>query len=310
MLSLLLLAATAPIIAGIRDEMPSPALWMEHHRHHVYQKYSQPIHPSPLLISLDPTRPSHSRRSLIPVPFGLTDRRPTSAFLLLRGGGSNTPNIYDSDDEYEYDDEEDEIDLAQEDEATSMHQKRRDLRDNLNKESPYDDRVPRRPAPYIPRKKKKKKKNAFVELAKSSLNLSKKAAVTTVQTSGKAAYYLMRPKSISEREILGVWRLDQQVGMKQSTANIELTSRGQVIIRSGDDETIIWKAPFSFVAPTWPQSCRVEFEARAFQPAGSKKPRLFFYKGYLERKMADSSVIKMSGILYEIERPKSMFGRK
>ena len=157
-----------------------------------------------------------------------------------------------------------------------------------------------------------------MELAKSSLKLSQQAAVTTVKTSGKAAYYLIRPKAIKEQEIWGVWRLDQQIGIKQSTANIELTPQGHVILRQGNNN-IVWKGPYTFIAPTWPLSCRIEFEARAFQDKTttsnnskdqSKPVLLLFYKGYLERKVANPSIIKMVGTLYDIERRKSILGRK
>ena len=223
--------------------------------------------------------------------------------MILRGGEKKNDGEREEDSYDEYDDDEEE--LAEVDEASSSHDQRRDLQLD-----PKDRLPPRRPgkipAPYIPRKKKKK--NVFTQLAQTSMSVSQKAAMTTLKTSGKAAYYLMRPKAIKKSEIWGVWRLDQQIGMKQSTANIELTKKGYVIIRSGDE--IIWKAPFQFISPTWPQSCRVEFEARAFQPSPKSKPWLLFYKGYFERKVADSSVIKIVGKVYEIERPKSMFGRK
>jgi len=222
--------------------------------------------------------------------------------LLLRGGRE------DSETEDEYDDEENE--MAEEDEATAMHQQRRNQHRQAPKTPPSRPEVDargRHKAPYIPRKKKEK--NPLALLATMSLSLSKKAAVTAVQTSGKAAFYLMRPKSVSHKEIWGIWRLDQQVGLKQATANIELTPRGMVIIRDG--KHIIWKAPYRFIEPTWPKMCRVEFEARAFQPAnGRGKPWLLFYKGYLERKVADSKVIKMVGKLYEVECPKNMFGKE
>jgi hypothetical protein len=223
------------------------------------------------------------------------------------------------DDEYSYenndDSEEDDIDGAQADEATAMHQKRREMSQRNNKAPhPYHQQQQRPKAPYIlpPKKntknKKKKNKNALVQLAKSSLTLSKKAAVTTVQTSGKAAYYLIRPKTVQEHELYGLWRLDQQVGLRhQSTANIQFTRHGQIVIKQGT--ILVYKGPYTFVSPPWPMACRVEFQARAFQQQ-QQPPRLLFYKGYLERKVADSSVLKMVGTIYEIERPKSLFGRK
>lgn len=253
--------------------------------------------------------------------------RLTAYLSLIRGGhlynddfsASAALDGYEgeSSDEDNYDDDEDDADIneAEEDDGTAMHQQRRNLQRDQQRPPPGrggDRRSGPQPAPYIPRAKKKKKSNLATRLAKSSLSFSKKAVGTTVKTSGKAAFYLMRPKAISESEIWGLWRLDQQVGLKQSTANIELTRSGLAIVRAGDE--IIWKAPFRFVTPAWPKMPRVEFEARAFQPntKGGKpgKAWVMFYKGSLERKVADKSVIKMQGKLYEIERPKGLFGKE
>ena len=230
---------------------------------------------------------------------------PSSALLLvnLRGGSGSfcTPSPFldmeaeeSSDEEQEEDD--DYMDDIDEDEGAAMHQQRQ--RQNLKSTSSHRQPSERsevdpdpfhRKAPYLARKKKKK--NVLSRMATSSLSLTKKAATTTVKTSGKAAFYLMRPKAIQESELWGVWRLDQQVGMKQCTANIELTKRGDVVVRSGNN--IIWKARYRFVQPTWPQSCRIEFEAPAFQPPNSKKSWMLRYKGTIERKMADKSVVSL-----------------
>ena len=265
-------------------------------------------------------QPQHHSFSSLPVYLTLmrgghlhNDDFSASASLDGYGGESSDEDTYD-----DTEDEDDaDINEAEEDDGTAMHQQRRNLQRDQRRPPPGPGRGDRQssgpqPAPYIPRTKKKKKSNLATRFAKSSLSFSKKAVGTTVKTSGKAAFYLMRPKAISESEIWGLWRLDQQVGLKQSTANIELTRSGLVIVRAGDE--IIWKAPFRFVTPTWPKMPRVEFEARAFQPntKGGKpgKAWVMFYKGHLERKVADKSVIKMQGKLYEIERPKGMFGKE
>lgn len=255
----------------------------------------------------------------------------TAYLSLIRGGygdydksfagtniGDDDNSSEDGEDDYD-DEDEDDINDAGEDDATAMHQQRRNLQRNPASQQPQQQSgqqqqqpggsSSRTRAPYIPRQTKKK--SLATRIAKSSLSFSKKAVGTTVKSSGKAAFYLMRPKSVKESELWGVWRLDQQVGMKQSTANIELTKRGFVILREGDD--VVWKAPYRFVQPTWPKLPRVEFEARGFQPNKDGKDGrawVLFYKGSLERKIADKSVIKMVGKLYEIERPKSMFGKE
>lgn len=213
--------------------------------------------------------------------------------------GDDGEGIYDND----YDED------FEEDEGAAMHQHRhkQSLQDAPSLQDEEDPNPQTRKAPYPPRKKKKKKKNALTRMAQSSLSLSRKAAATTVKTSGKAAFYLMRPKSVDESELWGIWRLDQQVGTMQCTANIELTKRGDVLITSG--ENIVWKSPYRFIQSTWPKPCRIDFEAPAFQPPNSKKPWLLRYKCSVERKIADKKVLKLSGTLYEIERPKSMFGK-
>ena len=305
MLSLLLLVALAgPVLANI------PTIGR------LSQTTTTKLHPMKSSRNVD--MPQHERYS---INSSFSTSSLTAYLCLIRGGHVDENSLLEcsgmgergdegnSDDEADDDYDEEDINDAEEDDATAMHQQRRNLQRDQASKQPQQPGG-RRPAPYIPRKKKKK--NLATRIAQSSLSLSKKAVGTTVKSSGKAAFYLMRPKSIQESELWGVWRLDQQVGMKQSTANIELTKHGFVILRAG--EKIVWKAPYRFVTPAWPKMPRVEFEARAFQPnnkgGGEGKAWVLFYKGSLERKVADKSVIKMVGKLYEIERPKGMFGKE
>lgn len=52
----------------------------------------------------------------------------------------------------------------------------------------------------------------------------------------------------------------------------------------------------------WPQSCAIEFEARAFQGPNDDEPILVRYKGSFRRKIADSNIVKIVGTIYEVKR--------
>ena len=94
-------------------------------------------------------------------------------------------------------------------------------------------------------------------------------------------------------------------------ANVEFTPRGEVVVKY-QNET--YETTYLFRERSWPQSCTIEFEARAFQGPNDEEPVLMRYKGYFRRKMADSSVIKIVGNIYEVPRKglwrKGRTGRK
>eukprot|EP00569_Conticribra_weissflogii_P006802 CAMPEP_0171349926 /NCGR_PEP_ID=MMETSP0878-20121228/35097_1 /TAXON_ID=67004 /ORGANISM="Thalassiosira weissflogii, Strain CCMP1336" /LENGTH=397 /DNA_ID=CAMNT_0011854717 /DNA_START=126 /DNA_END=1319 /DNA_ORIENTATION=- len=95
--------------------------------------------------------------------------------------------------------------------------------------------------------------------AKKSIRLTQKTAEATLVQTGRAAYHLATPKHVSKSEIIGTWRIDQQVGLVGSSskhnncdenedlpvvtcaANVELTESGEAIVRyslpkNADDE--------------------------------------------------------------------------
>jgi len=144
--------------------------------------------------------------------------------------------------------------------------------------------------------------NAAAAVAKKTVDLTSPAAWTTLKGSGKAAFYLVSPKHVARRESVGVWRLDQSVGNEASTvcaANVEFTRRGDVLVKY-EDQTFV--TSFLFRERSWPQSCSIEFEARAFQGPHDDTPVLMRYKGYFRRKLADSKVIKIVGHIYVVKK--------
>lgn len=169
--------------------------------------------------------------------------------------------------------------------------------------------------PSISRKKnRRRRKSTLQSLAEKSVKLTTKTALATAKQSGKAAYYLVKPKHVEKRELVGLWRMDQQVLLSsrnaipmECCANIELTPHSVLVTMydensSGEkDEARILETPWKFTPAQWPRAAKVEFAARAFLVEGHRQ-QLFFYKGQVDRKLAARSVIKIKGKIYRIEK--------
>ncbi len=144
------------------------------------------------------------------------------------------------------------------------------------------------------------------DIAQKSINMATSATVSTVKNSGRAAYYLAAPKYVQKQEIVGIWRFDQILNdsAEACAANIEFTFKGDVITRyDGDgDQKEEQITGYLFQSRSWPRSCCIEFEANAFQGVHDEKPVRYYYKGYFRRKMADKSVIKIVGKIYEVKK--------
>ena len=138
------------------------------------------------------------------------------------------------------------------------------------------------------------------DMAQKSIDLATTATVSTLKTTGKAAYYLTAPKFVHKDEIYGIWRFDQSISSSVCAANIELTPRGDVITKFNDEDAKY--TGYIFQSKKWPRSCSIEFEAEAFQGVDDERPVRFYYKGYFRRKMADKSVIKIVGKIYEVKQ--------
>jgi hypothetical protein len=188
--------------------------------------------------------------------------------LVIRGGAQSFDNDDDDDDS---------------DPAPPSHDNRRPRREQ------------RRPSPPPP-----PKKSTFTSLAEKSYALTTHALSATAKQSGKAAYYLIRPKKVQVKELFGLWRMDQSVIVyedeepENSSAAIEVTPAGTIIVpRSGDgggnggsDESRYTFSPAHLTA-----SAKLEWRREQY-----------FYKAYIHRKVADPSVIKLKGKIYRIER--------
>ena len=143
------------------------------------------------------------------------------------------------------------------------------------------------------------------KLGQHTLSLATAATMTTLKTSGKAAYYLTAPKYVSRQQVCGIWRLDQSIGSTACAANIEFNPQGDAITKYEGKESGV--NGYLFQARKWPRSCSIEFEAEAFQGPGDDEPVRYYYKGSFRRKIADKNVIKIVGKIYQV---KKRFGRR
>jgi hypothetical protein len=256
-----------------------------------------------------------------------------SSAILVRGGGCD----YYDDDEEEYDDEYEEEDY----EAQQQHPPPRSRKPTIqqegrrapqrrstsngarrppNRHSPPPRRTPlssssrRYPTNNKRRRQQQSKSSSAAilkttsDLAQKSINMASSATMSTLKTSGRAAYHLTAPKHVNRNEIYGIWRFDQSIGEGSSAcaANIEFTFNGDVITRYDEEESV---TGYLFQSKSWPRSCSIEFEANAFQGMYDERPVRYYYKGCFRRKMADRSVIKIVGKIYEVKQGRFWKGK-
>lgn len=156
-----------------------------------------------------------------------------------------------------------------------------------------------------PPDRRKKKKSSILDLAEKSVKLSTKTAFMTAKQSGKAAYYLIKPKHVEKKELVGLWRVDQQISGDddiplECSANIEFSPKDVLVTVRDEEGEVIMKTPWKFKPSRWPRAAKVEFAAKAFMVEGHQE--LYYYKGQVDRKLAARSVIKIKGDIFRIEK--------
>jgi len=199
---------------------------------------------------------------------------------------------------------------------------------------------PRPPTTTYPKKKSSSSSSVLGSLARKSVQLGTGLVAGTAQQTGKAAYFLVQPKHVDRRELVGLWRLDQQMnGRTTDSLNLELTANGEVVIaRSSSDSAAaassrgtsrpaagaaekddirgsmrqrrppssssssLWK----FKPAQWPARARIEFTTTtpATGPGGTTPTTTLTYKAVVHRKLAAKNVLKLRGKIYRLG-PKS-----
>lgn len=145
----------------------------------------------------------------------------------------------------------------------------------------------------------------FSSLAEKSYALTTHAVTATAKQSGKAAYYLIRPKKVELKELTGLWRMDQSMlyddnnmeEQETSSVTMEVTPAGTILVPrrndnrddgDGDDDT---KSRYTFTPAHLTASAKLEWRREGY-----------FYRAYVHRKVADPSVIKLKGKIYRIDQ--------
>lgn len=236
-----------------------------------------------------------------------------SLVLSLRAGSFD--DEYDDDDGYDIeDDDDDDVEMTA-------------RGDGPGKRSPYDhslidppsdnDRVRRPPhsqrsPPRRPSYRSKRPPHWSQRLATQSVKMGSQLAWGAVKQTGNLAYQLVKPRHVEDRELLGLWRLDQQVVNSNSrggsdlvsVATIELDPRKRLLtLKLPNGKKVV--EPYGF-KKTRLGNYKTEFVAPAFLVGES--PRLYGYKGTWQRKLADQNVIKLVGKIYEVR--KQRFGNR
>jgi hypothetical protein len=142
------------------------------------------------------------------------------------------------------------------------------------------------------------------------LALTTHALTATAKQSGKAAYFLIRPKKVKLKELFGLWRMDQSMNLYEdeepdtTSATIEVTPGGTVILprnsnsnSNGGGDGGSDASRYTFTPAHLTASAKLEWRREEEQ-----QQQLYFYRAYIHRKVADPSVIKLKGKIYRIER--------
>ena len=174
-----------------------------------------------------------------------------------------------------------------------------------------DDSNSRRKADIIkPISKRRRKKqstiNKGIESASSVVNMAMKLTKGTV----KSALDLCSTKHVTQRQITGKWRLQQEIELRKGSiincpASIELLKDGTVISYFNDQE---FQSQYIFKEREWPRKCTIEFNCKAFQGPGDVEPRNMYYRGYFKRSIMNPDLVFIRGKVYRLSG--KMFWKK
>jgi hypothetical protein len=151
-------------------------------------------------------------------------------------------------------------------------------------------------------------------IAQQSLKLTRRAVQLTARHSTKAAYHVLRPKTVELDELVGLWRVDQELSMTRDEndddANNVFTMELAIVTsppgRDGRrrDERF---PPERIVLLTITDGSGAKTVARQVQFKPSSSPlthaqlkwtyRGLQYKAAIHRKLADPSVLKLNGTI-------------
>lgn len=168
--------------------------------------------------------------------------------------------------------------------------------DDEEEEDPTTRTIGQRRASSSRRRRPPKPKSTLSNLAQTSFSLTSQVVSITAKQSSQLAYHLLRPKHVTPHELVGLWRLDQVLDNNQeSVLLVEITVHHVRIDRQ--------QHKYRFVPSQWGRSAYIEFEATTPRTTTSANHNHnLFYRGYIHRKLADPSVLKIKGTIYAMEK--------
>ena len=229
------------------------------------------------------------------------------------GGDDEEDDGDDDDDDEQNDDskessEDDETTVDDEDNVSEMkdEQNGEDDEDDDDEESD-DTEVP------VARSKKNygvKRKATMFETGVGSLTTAAASAFKLTKGGMKAAVDLVSSKHVTASQIVGKWRMEQEVEISKGAsvtcpASLEFTE-GSEVITTFEGKSLT--SDLKFTERPWPRKCSIQFEAAAFQGPGDKEPVKMFYKGYFKKSIMNPNVILIRGKVYKLVG--SMFWKK
>lgn len=127
---------------------------------------------------------------------------------------------------------------------------------------------------------------------------------------GKGTVNLMAGKHVYLDQILGKWRLMQDVDLGVGAivscpATIELLDGGVCLSYFEDQECV---TKFTFRERAWPKYCTISFEAEAFQGPNDDSPVRMQYRGKFKKSIMNPNIIFIRGRMYRVTR--NVFGAK
>lgn len=142
-------------------------------------------------------------------------------------------------------------------------------------------------------------------LRKASLDIVSKLSTGLIKMSRKSLKYgfdLLAGKHASLDQIIGKWKLTQDVEIKPGViyscpATFKLLRNGTIITSCNGK---VYYTKYSFKERQWPQTCRIKFDAFAFQPPGEEEPINLLYSGYFKRSILNKKVLLIRGKVYQM----------
>jgi hypothetical protein len=147
----------------------------------------------------------------------------------------------------------------------------------------------------------------FFDYGMNTLSSCAKFALKVSKGTIKKAVNLVTAKHVAFNQIIGKWRLYQDIEIGKGNivsypVSIQLLSNGTIMSYFENDAM---KSAFAFKERKWPKRCSIEFQIKSFKAphrsqGEQEQPVSMLYKGYFKRSVLNPKLIFMRGKIYKI----------